>query len=73
MKRHALDGQCIGRNMAGGSDTDIEAVLDAVLIAEPKPIILDFEPEGEGRRQLNYSAVSTVAVAIVFLLLAMYF
>ena len=61
--------------MAGGSDTDFEAVLDAVLVPKPNPVIPDYDSDGkgEGRRQLNYSAVSTVAVAIVFLLLAMVF
>ena len=61
--------------MAEDSDPDVEAVLDAVLSPQPGQVLIDFEPEGqgEGRRQLTFSAVSTVAVAIVFLLLAMTF
>ena len=61
--------------MAGGSDEDVEAVLDAVLSPQPGQSAdrLESEGEGEGRRQLTFSAVSTIAVAIVFLLLAMTF
>ena len=59
--------------MAGGADQDVEAVLDAVIISKPARLSDGSEAEGEGRRQLNSSALSTVAVAIVFLFLAMSF
>ena len=59
--------------MAGGADQDVEAVLDAVISPQPARLLNGSESEGEGRRQLNSSALSTVAVAIVFLLLAMTF
>ena len=59
--------------MAEGSDQDVEAVLDAVIISEPTRSSDGSEVDGEGRRQLNSSALSTVAVAIAFLFLAMSF
>ena len=55
--------------MAEGSDQDVEAVLDAVIISEPTRSSDGSEVDGEGRRQLNSSALSTVAVAIAFLFL----
>jgi len=61
--------------MAGVPDDDVEVVLDAIIAVAPQQKIIagGIEELNRGRRQLNFSAVSTVAVSIVFLLLAMTF
>ncbi|RJU80053.1 MAG: CocE/NonD family hydrolase [Candidatus Poseidoniales archaeon] len=61
--------------MAGAPDDDVEIVLDAIIAdaAQQKIIAGGIEELNHGRRQLNFSAVTTVAVSIVFLLLAMTF
>ena len=52
--------------MAGAGGLDSQESVEAVLIA-------DFEKAGTARRQLTLSAVSTIAVSVVFLLVAMTF
>ena len=61
--------------MAEDQDDDVEAVLDAVIISSPQQqvVAIGETGSGQGRRQLNISAASTIAVALVFLLLAMAF
>ena len=61
--------------MAGVPDDDVEVVLDAIIAdaTQQKIIAGGIEELNHGRRQLNFSAVTTVAVSIVFLLLAMTF
>jgi len=65
-KRHALDGEALGTIMAGADASVHEASVEAVLIS-------GHEKDGMARRQLTLSAVGTMAVAVVFLLLAMTF
>ena len=52
--------------MADAGGLDSQESVEAVLIA-------DFEKAGTARRQLTLSAVSTIAVSVVFLLVAMTF
>ena len=52
--------------MAEDQDNDVEEVLDAIVVTSFK------SSDSQGRRQLNISAASTAAVAVVFLLLAMF-
>ena len=61
--------------MAEVSKSEGETVLEAVLSDADEPFSSEFEKNesNRGRRQLNFSAVSTVAISIVFLLLAMTF
>lgn len=61
--------------MAGSKDADVDAALDAVLVPEPTSPNTDGQVAGlgDGRRELTYSAATTIAVAVVFLLLAMAF
>ena len=59
--------------MAEDSDADVGDTLEAVLLPQSTHLSHEAESNGEGRRQLNLSAISTVAIAIVFLLLAMTF
>ena len=72
-KRQPLETELIRLNMSAVMEViSTSLALDADLVETTAPEDAPFEPvEGKGRRQLNLSAGATIAISIVFLMLAM--